>query len=72
MRQVVGGTFSRRAAQVPLAVFSLLVATALVVMEFVDGNAVGGPIGFVIAALFVLNGVVRIALWQVGGGGSGS
>lgn len=64
MRQLAGGTFSRRSAQIPLAAFSLLVAVALVVTELVDGNAVGGPIGFVIAGLFVLNGVVRVAFWR--------
>ena len=65
MRRVAGGTvFSRRNAQVPLAAFSLLVAVALIAAELLDGNAVGGPIGFVIAGLFVLNGVVRVALWR--------
>jgi len=56
--------FSRRSVQVPLAAFSLLGAVALVVVELLDGNAVGGPIGFVIAALFLLNGAVRVVLWR--------
>ena len=47
-----------------IAVFSLLVAGALVIADLVDGNAVGGPIGFVIAAFFVLNAGVRIVLWR--------
>ena len=73
MRHLAGGTvFSRRGVQIPLAAFSLLVAVALVVAELVDGNAVGGPIGLVIAALFVLNGMVRLALWRAGGGGGAS
>ena len=73
MRHLAGGTvFSRRGVQVPLATLSLLVAVALVVAELVDGSAVGGAIGFVIAALFLLNGVVRVALWRAGGGGGAS
>lgn len=72
MRELVGGALSSRSAQAPLAVFSLLMAVALIVGEFVDGSAVGGPIGFVIAGLFLLNGVVRVVLWRVGGGGAAS
>jgi hypothetical protein len=64
VRNFLDGALGGRRAQVPLAVFSLLVAGALVIADLVDGNAVGGPIGFVIAAFFVLNAGVRIALRQ--------
>ena len=64
MRNLLDGALGGRRAQIPLAVFSLLAAGALVIADLVDGNAVGGPIGFVIAAFFVLNAAVRIALWR--------
>ncbi len=58
------GALGGRRAQIPLAVFSLLVAGALVIADLVDGNAVGGPVGFVIASFLLLNAGVRIALWR--------
>ena len=64
VRDLLGGALGGRRAQLPLTMFSLLVAGALVIADLVDGDAVGGPIGFVIAALLLLNAVVRIALWR--------
>jgi Flp pilus assembly protein TadB len=64
VRNALDGALGGRRAQVPLAVFSLLVAGALVVADLVDGNAVGGPIGVVIAAFLLLNAGVRIVLWR--------
>jgi hypothetical protein len=64
VRNLLDGALGGRRAQLPLAVFSVLFAGALIGAELVDGNAVGGPIGFVIAALILLNAGVRIALWR--------
>jgi len=62
MRNILDGTLGARRAQVPLAAITLLIAGVLIVGNLVDSSAMGGPLGFVIAGLLILNAVVRIAL----------
>lgn len=62
MRNILDGTLGARRAQLPLAAVTLLIAGALIVGNLVNSSAMGGPLGFVIAALLILNAVVRIAL----------
>ncbi len=64
MRDLAGRAFGSGGAQLPLALLSIACAAGLLVAEAIDGNAVGGPIGFVIAALFLLNALARTALWR--------
>jgi hypothetical protein len=64
VRNLLDGALGGRRAQMPLAVFSVLFAGALIGAELADGSALGGPIGFVIAGLILLNAGVRIALWR--------
>jgi len=62
MRNFLDGTLGARRAQLPLAAFTLLIASVLIIGNLVDSSAMGGPLGFVIAGLLILNAVVRIAL----------
>ena len=65
MRELLGGALRGRRAQAPLAAFSLLMAAALLIADLLDSPAVGGPVGFIVAGLFLLNGAIRVALWRM-------
>jgi hypothetical protein len=61
MRILLQG-LTRPGAQLPLACLSFACALALLLAVVLDGAAVGGPVGLVIAVLFAANGAARLWL----------
>jgi hypothetical protein len=54
----------RQGAQLPLAIFSLVAALALVVGTLVAPSTLDRPVALGIAALLLLNGLARLVLWR--------